>query len=55
MEANVCNGFPVDVMELTALTTAMLRISGRIGIRRRPNAKEPLTIVNDASAKSGGP
>jgi hypothetical protein len=36
MEANVCNGYAVDVMELTALTTAMIRISARIGVRRRP-------------------
>jgi hypothetical protein len=63
MLLNVLNGHPVDITEYSSLTANMIRISSRVGVRRRPpvmridkpNAKEPLTIVNDASARGGSP
>jgi hypothetical protein len=54
MEANVCNGYEVDVTELTALTMVMVRISARIGVRRRPKFIEHLGDPDYPTPNDGG-
>jgi hypothetical protein len=40
LESNIANEHPIDVSEHIGLTANMLRIAGRIGIRRRPKVIE---------------
>jgi hypothetical protein len=62
MEANVINGFPVDIADYGLLLTNMTRITTRIGVRRRPKlidvdangAKKRVDAPFDASAKDDG-
>jgi hypothetical protein len=64
LELNVYNGHAIDVGDLAALSSTMVRISARIGVRRRPsgivveqatNVKAPTTNVIGPSTKGGGP